>query len=336
MRAAASARDAFEFFSTPFLYATFGVFPHDYDSALVAYRIALLAALVAGVLLASRAVRLSWPAALLLLAFVLLLFQPVKSELRVLNVNSLQLAAIAAAMWLERRDTRASSIGTGALLGLVVAFKPNVAPVVPLLLAYRFITRDRARLAVEAAGVGAGAFGAFLIGSVYFGSAAAWLPWRVAAAQLAAQALQLASGNIGPAAMLAGKLGAMTTPFIALVLLAAVIIALSRSRRPDEGTLVIGAGVAIYLLSATLVWFHYLILAIPLTAPPLADASKPRRGLAILRITIAGADFWTTLFHVSTLHGEAVIAIAGLLLLFALAVWRLEDPTEPIAHARPL
>lgn len=129
MLAAARARPKFEFFSTPFLYTCFGIFGgEEYDRDFLIYRVLCLAGTSAGVLLITRGVGLSPAVSLLLLAFLTTLFQPLRSDIRVGNVNQLQLLMAAGAIFLHSR----SRFATGALLGLAAAFKPNVILAIPL------------------------------------------------------------------------------------------------------------------------------------------------------------------------------------------------------------
>ena len=342
MTEVASARDRFDFSATPFLYAAFGVFGERYERDLFIYRVLTLAAFCGGVLLFARAAGLSWAASSMLLAFTLTLFQPLKSEMRVGNVNSLQLFAIALAVWLARERDRRRAIATGALLAIVTAFKPNLAFVVPLLLAYRLITRDRLRLLWETIGAAVGAAFAVLVSSVYFRSFDCWIDWLSAARGVTTTVQPLSSGNVAPFLALATKYGPTAMYAIAAVLLAVIIAALwcgARLRRafasprgaPEARTtpadltpFVVALALLVYLLSATLVWLHYLILAVPAAIALIADTtSGTRRFIGILALTLIGDDLWLSLFGVHTASGEAVILWSGLALLFSASLWRL-------------
>lgn len=308
MLAIARMRTDFEFFSTPFLYTTFGVFGGRYDRDLFAYRVILLASFVAGVLLLGRAAGLTWAASLMIVAFGLTLFQPAKSDFRVLNVNSLQLLAVAASIRLAGGDDRRRWFAGAALLGVVAMFKPNIAIVVPLLLAYR--RRERARLLAEGAGVAAGVGVAFVASSIYFRSPSAWLQWLAAARGLAGTVLSRESGNFAPFANLG-----TAAPIAATVVLMAVTLYCARRR--GQSALVIGMGLLIYLVGATLVWIHYVILALPLAV---ALLSTRMRWPALLALTLVGGDLWNRTFGITSAIGEAVVCWLGLALLFVLGL----------------
>lgn len=314
LRTVAQARNEFEFFSTPFLYATFGLFHGSYDRDLALFRALSLIAFAAGLLMLARAAGMSWTPAFYLLAFTMLLFQPLKSELRVVNVNSLQLCAIGGAAYLASTTVRWKWLAAAALLGIVAAFKPNIAVVVPLLLAYRLVVRDWIRFAWELAGAAAGAALAIVAGALWFRSFAAWFQWLDAAKQLAATTLTLDSGNV---AMFA-KYSLAATAALLVILIGALVY----GRKRDETIAVIGAGLLVYLLAASLVWMHYLVLALPLAIALLMDDSKPRRVLAMVALTLVGADLWTAILGVRTVRGEAMVLWCGLALLLSLTLWR--------------
>src|SRR4029079_16617322 len=128
-----------------------------FERALLAFALAGLAAAAAGLLLLARLLGLRAALGLLVLAFVGYAFQPLKSDVRVGNVNQLQLGLVALYAWLSSRPERSRlQVAAGALLGLLVLFKPNLAPLVPLLGACWFWRRRRAKLVRQGAGPAAG------------------------------------------------------------------------------------------------------------------------------------------------------------------------------------
>ena len=331
MLVAARLRNEFEFFSTPFLYTTFAPLPDSYEPAFLAYRIVSLAALVGGVLLFARAAGLGWGWAALILAFALTLFQPVKADIRVGNVNHLQLFVIALAVWIARGEERWRAIATGALLALVTAFKPNLAPVLPLLLAYRWIARERTKLVWEAVGAAGGGVVAVLVSSIYFRGFDAWLEWLAAARTLAATVLPLSQGNVSPAL----RLGAGSY-VVAIVLVAiscgAALWAVRRGRRLEAGAApIVALALLIYLLSATLVWTHYLVLALPAAIVLIAELNW-RRALGILGLTLVGLDLWMVL-GIRHERSTALVLWIGLAVLFIGCVIRTVWPYAPSYEA---
>ncbi|HEX8169703.1 MAG TPA: glycosyltransferase 87 family protein [Thermoanaerobaculia bacterium] len=332
---AARLRGEFEFYSTPFLYTAFGVLPSRYDAALLVYRVLSLAAFAAGMLLLARAAGLGWTAAALLLAFAATLFEPLKSEMRVVNVNCVQLFVIALAVWLARDDERWKSIAAGALLALVTAFKPNLLFIVPLLLLARFAARDWARLINETLGAALGAIIAIVSSAVYFRGLHAWIEWIARARSLATALLPLREGNVAPALPLANAFGIRGTLLLTIVLVIAAAVAIIRGRGNASPVLIAGVALLIYLLSATLVWLHYLVLALPVAIALVADVPL-RRGLALFALTLVGLDLYLYVFRVRFETTQAALLWTGLALLFATSLWRLSVRTvSPYAASEP-
>lgn len=300
---AARLRPEFDFFSTPFLYATFRLLPDGYDRALLVYRVASLLSLIAGVLLLARSARLSWTASLLLLAFSLALFQAVKSEVRVVNVNFIQLFLIGLGAWLARSNEKWRAIAAGFGLAVATMWKPNIALVLPLLLFYR-------RRVWELAGAAAGVVAALLL-SLPFDN---WLEWLAHVRGLA-EVRSLALGNVAPVLTLVDRFGASAAFVVMAVLLALAVAAVIRGKRGDDAVpLLIGVALLIYLLSSTLVWLHYLVLALPAGIALVREKPWP----AAVALTFAGVDLWLW-----TGIGFHKLLWLGLAALYAMSLWRL-------------
>jgi hypothetical protein len=81
--------------SSPFLFSTLRWVSADYERALTQYHAFVLLCFIAGVLLFCRAAGVPWWASLFLLAGLLLWYRGFEADLRVGNVNSIQLLALA-------------------------------------------------------------------------------------------------------------------------------------------------------------------------------------------------------------------------------------------------
>jgi len=221
-----------------------------------------------------------------------------------------------------------------------VAFKPNVLFVLPALVAYRFGARDRRRLAAESAGFVGGILLAVLAGAIYFRSLHSWMRWADAARALAGGYLPLSAGNVSPALQLIVAFGGAISFVIAGALLGAMLFALWKGKdhlSSDETPLVAGFGLVVYLCAASLVWMHYLILALPLAIVLMADQlSKTRRWVAVLAMTLISYDVWQALLSIRTMRGQANVFWLGLSLLIVVALHRLRWPGRgsPLRPAR--
>lgn len=335
IRVVAQARREFEFFSTPFLYACFGVLSADYERAHFTYRLIVMVAAIAATVLLARIATMTWPQTFLILAFVLVLFEPFKSDIRVGNVNSLQLLAIAGAVSLERTASsrRGADAFAGFLYGVLVAFKPNVLLLIPALFAYRITCREYRRLATQAGGVALGAAVSVVAGALYFGSAKAWAQWFWAARDLASNAPAFAQANIAPLNMLATMFGATTAYAAALILLGVVAVSAwnyVRSEPHDNSLLIAGAAVLLALLAASLVWPHYLLLLLPLSIALMGEAGARGRQIMALAGT---ASLAATAWNPPTFREEARFYWLGLALILGALIWRLNERSAPTAAA---
>jgi hypothetical protein len=103
---------------------------------------------------------------------------------------------------------------------------------------------------------------------------------------------------------------------------------------------IVGAGCLVYLLSAPVVWLHYLLLALPAALAVLSTsregidgvASRVLAGLAWAAIAIDPA---VDLAGVRDLPQQATVAAAGLLLLFVLTLREIarRPPASPPSEA---
>jgi hypothetical protein len=226
-------------------------------------------------------------------AFVTLAFHPLKASIQVGNVSELQLAAIAAYLWLSAgRDASRRQVAAGALLGALVLVKPNLVGV-PLLLAAAWITRGRRRkLQLQAAGVAAGVVVGLLFSALVFGSLTPWRDWLEYLAAFPPENIPLRLGNLGLARIVSDTMNLRVSPVLAAVSLGVAVAAVwvgrshgtevpaeDPSRAAVEDTVALAAGSFVYLLSAPLVWDHYLLLALPGALVLLArrEGDGPRR-----------------------------------------------------------
>ena len=338
--------------SSPFLYTTLRWVSRDYDRALKQDHLLVLAAFAAAVLLIARRVRLSWAAALFLLAGLLLYYRGFEADLRVGNVNSLQLFMLALALW-------SPPVLAGAILAMLLCFKPNLI-LVALLLA---LAHDRRRLRLELLGGIGGALVAILAGAVSYGSWRVWIQWIAAANQFWHRIPTRMERNVTPALSLFHEYGAWPSYAIAAVLFAIAAWAIrapslraagrggsaatGEGTRQEQGTntdplptemnprrgegtdanvLIAGVGILIYLMSATVVWLHYMVLVVPV-----AIALMRWRVTAIVALIalamIAEVPF-EMLMKTPAAPVEAMLITPALVALFACAVWTIShrDP----------
>jgi hypothetical protein len=297
--------------SSPFLYTTLRWVSRDYDRALRQDHALLLIAFCAGVLLIARRARLSWTAAFFVLAALLLWYRGFEADLRVGNVNAMQLGAIGAML---------SIAAPAVILGALLAFKPNLLFVFVLLLASRLITRDWSRLRRELLGGAIGGIGAFVIAAINYRTPRVWLQWISAANQFWHRLPTRMERNVAPALPWMNAYGTWLSYAIAALLVVIVCIAIARRKRVDD-LLLVSAGLLIYLLSATVVWLHYMVLVIPA-----ALALLRWRGTAVVAIAallLIAEEPLEIVTHVQAFPIEAWLITPSLLALFVCVVWKI-------------
>ncbi len=308
LAAAVSRRKVLETYSTPFLYTLAGASATgDYDRDHAIHVLVSLLSGLGGVLLLCRVLRYP-PLAAAAVVLLLEAYAPYRSDLRVGNVNLIQLGLLALVLWvgtLPRRPWRDPA--AGAILGMAVLFKPNLALVAVLLLAGWAVLRAFARATRVAAGMAASALAVLVVSSLYFGTAGAWGSWLSAILSLPPEIVGVRIGNFSLARLVAGELGARLAPLLALAILSAAAAFLwlgtkravaspagtggeETSCATKEDVALAGTGCMAYLLSSPLVWVHYFVLAIPLALwllRPRAGASSRITGGLAAAVAIA-------------------------------------------------
>jgi hypothetical protein len=126
-KAAARYRTVLDPSATPFLYTVFWpLSTSSYERDYALFRALSLACGTVAIIVLARMLDYGWPAVLTALAFVMWAFEPIRSDIRVGNVNQVQLAGLAFYLGLCRRGKVTHDLLAGTWLGLLTLFKPNV------------------------------------------------------------------------------------------------------------------------------------------------------------------------------------------------------------------
>ena len=346
-RAAAREWQVLEPTATPLLYSAFRPLGGlDYEQAHLLFRAVSLAALATGVVAIALLLGHSAAAALMMLAVATVAFRPLKTGVQVGNVNELQLAGIAAYLWLSSgRDGGRRQAVAGALLGALVLFKPNLLPALPLLAASWVLGGRRGKLALQAAGAAAGGLLALAVTAAVFGSPAAWTDWLAFMRVFPPAKIPLRFGNVGLSRLAWETMDLRLAPWLGGLFLGLALACLwaGRPRAEPTGahdagramaadTTALSAGCLAYLLSAPLVWIHYLLLALPAALLLLRDSGEgeprddARRVLASLALVAVAVDPVADLLRIYDMYQQAALTAAGLAVLFALTLRELARP----------
>jgi hypothetical protein len=240
MAAAASLQmdgGTIETVATPFLFTVIGVFSTDnYEVDNCAYEFLSLAAFVLGVLLIARMCGHSWVCSLLFLVLFTWCFDPFESDLRVGNVNRLQLGFIALVLWFLSRPRHRILWGTAwYLMGIGLAFKPNIWPAPVVLGLFCLFSRDKTAVVTMVLAATGGLITAVLLASVFFRGISCWVNWLEIVPQVTASHRVLAEGNHGLPALLRHFIGIdLSIVLLGLGLVAAGLFARRCRRKPSE------------------------------------------------------------------------------------------------------
>jgi hypothetical protein len=325
----------FEPTGTPAFYAAMSWLPARLDAARVAWGWLSAAAAAWAVYALARSYRAPRLGAAWMAAAALALLDPLLMDLDFGNVACVQLAAVAWIVRVQRSPTGTPSRGhrwVPVLIGALVAYKPNIAPVAAALLAQRVLAAPPGRRAAQLLAAGCGLLAMAALGALFLGPAS-WVEWwrYLDGAHGGTLAYSAAGGNMAPAAWLAGPAGASRATRDAMLLaatfavLAAAAIALGargtpigralRERLSDAG-FAAGAGV-LAMAAAPLYWYHYNVLMVV----PLARLLAPRARPAVRALAAASLVFLSMPW----------IALAGQWGDAGLVFWRL--PWAPLLLA---
>ncbi len=326
---AARYRRVLETYGSPLFYAAFVplAWPH-YETSLLVFQAASLAAGVVALFLLARAAGLPGPAAVALPAALLEWSQPLYADTSVGNVGRLQLACVCAVLVVLAARTRGRHLAAGFLLALAAAFKPTVllAPVaLAAALAVRGAGRDLLRLG---AGLLGGLIAAVATAAALGFAPATWLAWMRAVRAMPESQITLALGNYGWRRLAADATGhdpvAVSVALAGLVLVAGVW----RSRgAPAEAAAfeeqrAVALGCLAYLFAGRLVWSHYYLLATPAAVLALGRSRGPFASNALL--ALAGLGLTATARILAVTGGGAwteaiLLDVAAVVIAAALA-----------------
>lgn len=308
----AQRRRRLDLVSSPFLFSTMRWVSADYERALTQYHAFVLFCFITGVMLLCRASGVTWATALFLLAGLLLWYRGFEADLRVGNVNSIQLFALALAVAFPRVRW--------FLLGALLLFKPNVM-FVPLLFAVSRLARREHRAFVRDLIEGAiGAAIAFVIASISYGSPRVWLQWVRAANDFYHRLPTRMERNVTPALELFHRYGEWLSYVLAIALVIVTCIAIFRTKANDA-PLLAGLGVMIYLLTANVVWLHYMVLVIPIAIALLRGRMSAM--LAIVALLLIAEEPFEWLTRRAAAPVEAWLIAPAMLALFVAALLHL-------------
>lgn len=350
--AVAEYRKKLETYSAPFLYALFGLFSTgNYEIDFRNYRLLTLAALIFGIIGLCRLLKHSWLTALAAIAIFTAWFQPVSSDMRVGNVNSLQLTALVLYLWIIiKTPWKHREVLGGVVLGLLLAFKPNLI-FIPAVLGIHWIFGGKFRcLGFHAFGGAIGVTVAILFAATCFRNMHCWTDWLFALRSMPDEIITVDLGNFSAVQFLTGLIGRNTGTPIAIVFIGLTIALFwnrTRSMPCNKKAMpvmeefpeifAISIGCLLIVLTPRLAWLHYYELTIPAflfllqanTASASSNRSIASQILAAITLTALSPMFLVYLGVPLSTHAQGALAVCAAVLLFlALVIFPRQVKTE--------
>lgn len=340
--AVASYRGWLQTYSSPFFYAVFRIFSTgNYDADLRDYRLLMLAGLTLGIIIFCRLLNYSWAMIVMVLAILSVWFDPLASDLYVGNVNCIQFATLAVYLWtVTRRRWRHRDVVGGALLGLAIAFKPNLIFVIVALAAHWFINGNWRRLWLHALGGIAGATLAIFFAAANFHDFRCWGEWLSALRTLSNDnVIPIKNGNFSPIEIIYELLHVnLTLPLAAVFITLSIVLLWKQKSRasgksenetvPYSEVFAIAIGCMLTITATRLAWFHYYVLTVPAIIFLLQPAGIRRPGISsIFRqlpflLALVVLTPIPSLIVPLTMNQQGALAAGAVLLLFlSLAVF---------------
>ncbi len=165
--------------ATPFMYWVINLFATgEYETDLQIWSTLSLIAFALSILLMCRFLSFSVAGSLALLLPCLVWLEPLHSDLRVGNVNCVQLGMVALALWfLNRQEDRKWAVVAGFFAAATVLFKPNLATLLIVMLGAWIVRKEFAALISGIIGMAASTAIIFVITTLFTGTARSWLDW---------------------------------------------------------------------------------------------------------------------------------------------------------------
>ncbi len=282
---AANFRKELETYSTPFLYTVFYfITSNNYDFDIQFFLVLCLVFYIYAIISLCRLLGYKVQTILVFIPVFTIFFRPFFSDIRVVNVNQIQLAMLVLFFCVQSRPSRLTNLSGGFVLGLAVMFKPNLVFVVLMLVIAWIINRRFEKLVLELMGISIAIIVAVTTSSLFFGSALCWVQWFEALRIIPNEIINVSMGNYSLSRLIFDFTDINVSKYFILVLLLLTSYFVYRGRRKVvnidlmkennvyekdlkagflEDVATVSTGALIFLLSSSLVWLHYFILVIP-------------------------------------------------------------------------
>jgi hypothetical protein len=340
---------------SPLVFALVGLTASGaYDKDLSRFTVVSWLCFVGATLILCQLLQFSAVSTLLIIGLFTSSFAPLSSDMRVAQVNQIQLLLLACFLLLV---TRSRGVLAGLALGLGVIVKLDLLFVAFLSLLVTLADRDYRMLSRLVLGMCLAALLSVVISVSYFGQPAMWPDFILSLPHtLNTEVARLAmeNGNYSLAVMLFRLTHREMSIYIVVILLAIASVVIFKTRWDHAGKVaaaplrgadesarsmhrmfvVVGLGCSVMLMSSRLAWLHYYILLIPLELyllrPP-ASGDRPDRRLVVTIFAAIGFCLLSllTLNLVADALQASIAVNTATALLFILALCEMWWQAEP-------
>lgn len=282
---AANFRKELETYSTPFLYTISYFFTSiSYDFDIQFFLVLSFVFYVFAIIALCRLMGYHVPTILVFIPVLTIFFRPLFSDIRVANVNQIQLAMLILFLCIQSRPSRLTNLAGGFVLGLSVMFKPNLVFVAVMLVVSWILNRRFEKLVLELMGISIAMIVAVTASSLFFGSSLCWVQWFEALRIIPNEIIKVSMGNYSFSRLIFDFTDINVSKYFIFALLLLTSYFVYRGRRKVvninpmkennvyeqdlkagflEDVAAVSVGALMFLLSSSLVWLHYFILVIP-------------------------------------------------------------------------
>ena len=330
---------------TPFLYSVFylfssGQYALDYE----VFRLLSLFAFMGAIAYLCLFLEFTLGVAFLAPIFFTVCFWPFKLDVRIANVNQLQVGMMALFIFFQTKwNKSAANYLSGALLGFYFLFKPTLVYATGFLF-LSWILAGRTKLFFRAlAGAIVAVLISLLLPILLFGSACSWLSWWKGFKEIVFINHYFSQSLLG---ILFNIRNESAHSFFGLFIFGFTLFLLKRMNGtprfqsdlfvrmpfPLQDYFMYSLGIIVYILTGPLVHKHYFVLMVPpllfmlrpfLPRHGFRSYWTPRHFWGLVALTMISAwlrpNFWTY-------KGTFEWSYAGTLILFALSIWEILLP----------
>ncbi|MFI5353005.1 MAG: glycosyltransferase 87 family protein [Candidatus Binatales bacterium] len=344
---------------SPLVYALVGLTAGGaYEKDLSRFTVASWLCFVGATLIFCRLLQFSPVSTLLIVGLFTSSFAPLISDMRVANLNQIQLLLVACFLLFF---TRSWGVLAGLALGIAVMLKPNVLIVAFLSVLVSLADRDYRSLTRLVLGMGLAALLSVAISVSYFGRPAMWPAFIRSVPHTLATSYPMEHGNFSLPLLLFRTMPREMSTYIFVILMAIVSVVIFKTRWDHAGNVapapsrdadesarsmhrmfvVVGLGSAVMLMSSRLAWLHYYVLLIPLELyliRPLAGGDRPQRRLVVSIFAAIGFCLLSSVTQVmvaNTLQQSIAVNMAtALMFILALCETWWQSTVSPSVERR--